>query len=355
MRLLLLSKYGRQGASSRLRSYQYLPFLKNQGFNIDIAPLFDDSYIINLYTGRSRKGIIKSYATRIIQVLKSRKYDLIWIEKEILPWLPPWGEELLSAFNIKYIVDYDDAIFHRYDLIPNKLIKKIMGRKIDNIMKKASIVIAGNEYIAKRAVCAGAKKVEIIPTVIDLKRYPMDKNPATKYSQKKRFAIGWIGSPITAPFLYNIYPALKKFCANNNAHVVTIGAGDLNMKDIITKDYPWSEQTEVCRIKTFDVGIMPLPDTPWTRGKCGYKLIQYMACGKPVIASAVGANLTIVDNDKNGFLVNSDTEWINALTTLCENNILQRNMGLNGRKKIEKNYCTDVTAPKLTKLIKELI
>ncbi|MCK5097925.1 MAG: glycosyltransferase family 4 protein, partial [Desulfobacteraceae bacterium] len=285
---------------------------------------------------------------RLLRVINCHKYDLLWIEKELFPWLPSWVEELLAASGVKYIVDYDDAVFHRYDMLENNLLKKILGRKIDRIMQRAALVIAGNDYLAKRAVKAGAKKVERIPTIIDLDRYSIETT-----RQNDIFTIGWIGSPVTAQYLYHIKPALMELCKNNKACLATIGAGPLHMKDVIVKDHPWSEKTEAGRIGNFDVGIMPLPDEPWTLGKCGYKLIQYMACGKPVVASAVGANIEIIDHGKNGFLVKSEKEWVKALTMLSEDKKLRKKMGRHGRKKVETDYCLQVTASRLISLIKE--
>ena len=338
------------GASSRLRSLQYLPVLKEYGFEIDVAPLLDDSYLTDLYAGRKKKktDIVQKYFNRLLRVINCHKYELLWIEKELFPWLPSWVEELLAAFGVKYIVDYDDAVFHRYDMLENNLLKKILGRKIDRIMQRAALVIAGNDYLAKRAVKAGAKKVERIPTIIDLDRYSIETT-----RQNDIFTIGWIGSPVTAQYLYHIKPALMELCKNNKACLATIGAGPLHMKDVIVKDHPWSEKTEAGRIGNFDVGIMPLPDEPWTLGKCGYKLIQYMACGKPVVASAVGANIEIIDHGKNGFLVESEKEWVKALTMLSEDKKLRKKMGRHGRKKVETDYCLQVTASRLISLIKE--
>ena len=337
------------GASSRLRSYQYLPILKECGFEIDVAPLLNDSYLKDLYAGRNKNkaNLINRYFHRFSKVISCHKYDLLWIEKELFPWLPSWVEEFLAGLGVKYIVDYDDAVFHRYDLLENNLQKKIIGQKIDRIMQGAALVIAGNDYLAKRAVMAGAKRVERIPTVIDLDRYSIDN-----LFQNEIFKIGWIGSPVTAKYLYHIKDALAAMCNNNKTRLVTIGAGPLQIKNVLMKDHPWSEETEVDSIGNFDVGIMPLPEEPWTLGKCGYKLIQYMACGKPVVASAVGANIEIIDHGENGFLVESEEDWVKALTLLSEDKELRKKMGRHGRKKVEAAYCLQVTSSKLITLLK---
>ena len=352
MKILLLSRYGRMGASSRLRSYQYLPVFKRHGIKINVAPLFDDAYLKNLYAGRKKRimPIACRIFSRLLKLMTRQRYDLLWIENELFPWLPSWAEQWLAASGIKYMVDYDDAIFHRYDMLKSRVPKKILGHKIDRIMQGAALVIAGNDYIADRAEKAGAKKVEILPTVVDLDHYPLDSPP-----RSDKFTIGWIGSPVTAPYLYPATPALGTLCRQNNAQLVTIGAGPVHMDHVRITDHRWSEDTEVARISEFDAGIMPLPDDPWTRGKCGYKLIQYMACAKPVVASAVGANLQIVDHGKNGFLVETQEQWTHALTLLADNPDLREKMGRQGRKKVETQYCLQKTAPKFITLLNQCL
>lgn len=355
MKILLFSRYDRMGASSRLRSFQYLPFLRKQGIRVDVSPLLDDSYLTDLYSGKKKRKmhIIARYFQRILQLFNSREYDLLWIESELFPWLPAWTEHSLYRSGIPYVVDYDDAIFHRYDMHPNKWVRRFIGRKIDRIMNHATLVIAGNTYLADRAHAAGAKRVEVLPTVVDIDRYPLDTVHTETGTSKSdnRFTIGWIGSPVTAHYLYSVQPALEEIGKKAGACLMTIGAGPVNIKQIRVADLAWSEKTESQFLNRIDVGIMPLPDTPWTRGKCGYKLIQYMACGKPVIASAIGANIDIVDHEKNGLLVSSQKEWITALTRLSEDEQLRKQMGYHGRKKVEHHYCLQITAEKLLYLL----
>ncbi|MCG8551721.1 MAG: glycosyltransferase family 4 protein, partial [Desulfobacterales bacterium] len=240
-----------------------------------------------------------------------------------------------------------------YDMHSNKWVRRFLGQRIDRIMKHAALVIAGNTYLADRAHAAGTKRVEILPTVVDIDRYPLDTVHTGTGASKSEgcFTIGWIGSPITAHYLYSVQPVLEEVGKEVGACLMTIGAGPVNIKQIRVKDVAWSEKTESQFLNQIDVGIMPLPDTPWARGKCGYKLIQYMACGKPVIASAIGANIDIVNHEKNGFLVSSQKEWISALTRLSKDKQLRKKMGYHGRKKVEQHYCLQITAEKLLYLL----
>ncbi len=347
MKILLLSRYGSMGASSRIRLYQYLPYLKTHGIDCFVAPLLDDDYILSLYSGKSRLlfSIISSYIQRIWIVLNSRSFDLVWLEKELFPWLPVWVERILSHANIPYMVDYDDATFHRYDLNPNWPVRALFKNKISRVMLNAELVVTGNNYLANYALCAGVKRVEFIPTVIDLDRYSIKNQP-----NSEKFTVGWIGTPNTAKYLTLIKQAMIQFQKQDNISFSFVGSGDVDLNELPIKTICWSEETEVSDIQDFDVGIMPLADSPWERGKCGYKLIQYMACGKPVVASPVGANTEIVEHGVNGFLAESTEEWLEALTILRDNPDMRNKMGAAGRKMVKKKYCLEVTAPKLLSL-----
>jgi len=351
MKILLLSRYGPNGASSRIRSYQYLPYLKAQGIDCVVAPLLDDDYIRSLYSRKAKPlfSIISSYIQRIWNILNSRSFNLVWIEKEIFPWLPAWMEILLTHANIPYIVDYDDAIFHRYDLNPNKTVRILFRNKIKKVMQYSDFVIAGNKYLANYAIRAGAKRVEFIPTVIDLDRYSIKDN-----MNANEFKVGWIGSPTTAKYLNLVRQALSQFAKEGNISFSFVGSGHIELGELPINISRWSEETEVSSIQDFDVGIMPIPDNPWERGKCGYKLIQYMACGKPVVASPVGANTEIVEHGVNGFLAETTKEWLDALKILRSRPELRKKMGTEGRKMVEKNFCIQVTAPKLLSLLKSV-
>lgn len=351
IKVLALTRYSRLGASSRLRFYQYLPYLKQCGIAVEVAALFGDDYIHDLYSGKGKRPtvVLRAYFRRIKDLLRFRHFNLVWIEKELFPFLPALGESLVNAFGIPYIVDYDDAIFHNYDLHPNKLVRFLLRNKIDNIMKQAAVVVVGNNYLGERAHRAGAKRIELIPTVVDIKRYRVIPK-----SGRSPFTIGWIGSPATSKYIHLIKPALSDVCKNGNAKVVLVGAGSIMLNDIPVEIKPWTEESEVDDIQTFDVGVMPLPDEPWEWGKCGYKLIQYMACGKPVVASPVGVNQEIVDHGINGFLARDVAEWVAALKQLRDNASLKQEMGYAGRRKVEEQYCIQVTVPRLVDIMRSV-
>jgi glycosyltransferase involved in cell wall biosynthesis len=349
--ILILPRYTTLGASSRLRSYQYVPVLKENYFNVTVRPLLNDFYLDKIYSRKhvSYLRIILSYFKRAFILLGCRQYDILIIEKELFPWCPSWAEQMLSLFKIPYVVDYDDAIFHNYDLNKRKTVRYFMGENIKTIMKGARLVIAGNEYIAEYAKEAGSRRVEIIPTVIDLNKYYVKQN-----LPQKVFRIGWIGSPSTVKFLQIVKPVLSQLCKEIPTMVVLVGSGPICLGDIPIEVRTWSESTEVADIQSFDVGIMPLFDEPWERGKCGYKLIQYMACGIPVISSPVGINKEIVDNGVNGYLADNSEEWMSAFKILYDRPQLRKKLGESGRKKIELKYSLQVTSLFFIRLLREV-
>jgi glycosyltransferase involved in cell wall biosynthesis len=134
-----------------------------------------------------------------------------------------------------------------------------------------------------------------------------------------------------------------------------VGSGQVQLDGVPTDIRPWSEETEAADIQGFDVGIMPMPDDPWTRGKCGYKLVQYMACGRPVVASRAGVNPEIVEDGVNGFLAATTSDWVHAFNALRENPALRKRMGRSGLVKVETNYCLEVTVPRLASLLRSVI
>ena len=277
-----------------------------------------------------------------------RKFDLIWIEKELLPGFPCWFEKLLLKSDIPYVVDYDDATFHRYDMHRHWLVRKLLGNKIKWVMKSAAMVVTGNQYLAGYAAAAGAGHVVILPTVVDLNRYP-----EIDFQERQTFTIGWIGSPDNTSYLSIINEALTEICQKDKRiKVVLVGAGPAEFSfpfELI----PWSEDTEAAMVQSFDVGIMPLPDEPWTRGKCGYKLIQYMACSKPVIASRVADKLGIIQPGINGYLADDKSEWTDVVFNLIAHPHLCRELGKKGRKKVEDYYSVQANISKLAGLLQK--
>lgn len=348
MKILVLTRYGRLGASSRLRSLQFSSSLKSFGIDGAVHPLFDDEMLTRRYENKKYGGllVLKAYANRVSQLLHRSNFDLIWIEKEALPWMPvSWEKALLTR--VPYVLDYDDAVFHNYDLHPSGLVRRLLGHRIDRLMAGAGLVIAGNDYLAQRAREAGAPWVEALPTVIDLERYTPQLSP---YEQDGVRRIVWVGSPSTVKYLAALEAPLARLAARFAFKLRVIG-GALEMSGVDVECIPWTEESEVRSIAECDVGVMPLNDSPWERGKCGYKLIQYMACGLPVVASPIGVNTQIVRDGMNGFLASTEDAWVGRLEQLLSNADLRKSMGDAGRQRVEAEYCVQQVGPRLASLL----
>lgn len=349
MNILMLTRYDRLGASSRMRFFQYLPYIESLNATVTVSPFFRNRYVEGLQMGR--KSIVEAlyaYVKRFFILLTTRRFDLIWIEKEMLPWLPAFFEKMMLPIDIPYVLDYDDAVFHYYDLHSNGVVRRFLGKKHDRIMQAAKLVIVGNSYLADRAKQSGANWVEIIPTVVDLDKYSIAVTHDVDKSTE--FVVGWVGSAVNTHYLRLIDKVMRELSEKDGMKFLAVGAGKTaNNLPVLIK--PWNEATEVAQINDFDVGIMPVPDEPFERGKCGYKLIQYMACGIPVVASPIGINTCIVEHGVNGFLAETIHDWQWALRSLQNNHQLRNEMGTAGRKKIETEYSLQVMGPRVADLL----
>lgn len=357
MRILILTKYGELGASSRMRTIQYTNYLNIKKIETQYQYFITDQQLKKKYVNGkySLLSLIASYLRRFLLLINiNTNYDVLWIEKELMPWIPAWAENLLIG-RIPYVLDYDDALFHNYDLHKNKLIRFFYGKKLDILMNKSALVIAGNSYLAQRAIDAGAKNVEIIPTVIDIDRYPLNTTQKKSSELDNIIRIVWIGSPSTIHYLSDIQDVLQSLTKKINFELHVIGApSSFLLEGVKVKVIQWTEDTEISNIICCDIGVMPLRNTPWELGKCGYKLIQYMACSLPTVASAIGANNDIVIENETGFLAHTHESWLNALEILALNKELRKKLGNKGRERVEKNYCIQVTSPILTKLLQDI-
>jgi glycosyltransferase involved in cell wall biosynthesis len=202
-------------------------------------------------------------------------------------------------------------------------------------MRGAGLVVAGNEYLRLAAMNYGAQRVVIVPTVIDMEKYvPADSDKRSDY-----FTIGWIGSPITFKYLPYLRPVLEEIASQYKIRVKLIGLKTgIGLPDGVEELIPWTEENEAEHIRSFDVGIMPLEDNIWERGKCGYKLIQYMGCSVPVIGTPIGVNDSLIRDGFNGFKATSLEEWKRGLVFMITHPQERKEMGLNGRNFVEQNY-----------------
>lgn len=335
MRILFFSKYNAKGPSSRYRIFQYLNLYKKNGFDYKLNYLLGDWYFTNLPKWKIIHRIIFSYLYRFFFLFTIKKNDIVYIEYELFPFFPSLFEKSLSFFNIKYIVDYDDAVFHTYNLSSNYFVKKLLNNKIDNVIKYANTVITGSPYLTNYAEKLNKNVIEI-PTSLDLKIY----NCSDNIKKNTKFTIGWIGSKSTSVNILSLIDVFKRLTNVINFQINLIGFDNTlkhHFKNIDVNFIDWNAENEVIEIKKFDVGIMPLNNNLWNKGKCGFKLIQYMACSLPTISTPLDANLKINRGGENIF-ANSDDEWYNAIINVSINKFIFENVGKNNHSIFKKYY-----------------
>ena len=345
--VLLLSRYERIGPSSRVRHYNFIPALQREGFEVTVAPLLDSDYLHRFYNGQSRSvgSLLKAYWRRLGYLAASRRYDLIWIEKEALPWMPAALERVFFGKQ-PVVIDLDDAWYLRYANHNNRLVRRFLGGKLDAVVARASAVTTGNPALTKWAENAEAPCVVQIPSTVDIAHYPVQPLP------EGPFTIGWIGTPTNAPYLALVAEPLRHLQRTLGARVRVIGAGDFRLPGLAVDCIPWQEDTEARELAACHVGIAPLSDGAWEKGKCGYKVVQYMAAGRPAVGSGVGAISSIIVPGKTGFIANSTEEWISALSSIAADREQNRKLGFAARERAEGVYCMERHAPKLIEVLR---
>ena len=343
--IIFFTKYTEKGPSSRYRSFQYKSFLESH-FKIEYYPLFSDDYIQNLYANKKTNyyQIAIAYLSRIIQVIKHLGTNkLVVIEYELLPYLPPILEYLLFRTKVKFVLDYDDAIFHNYDLHTNKLVRNLFKNKITSIVSHAKLIITGSPYLSNYLIKFNSKIVEI-PTSINYANYISKFQLNTN---KDYITIGWIGSKSTSVNIVNMLEVITRTYSLNPKIIFKFMGFDSNLKFQLdfpnVQFYNWSPKEEFIFLSDIDLGIMPLEDNPFNRGKCGFKLIQYMAMGKPTLSSPLEANVKI-NRDNNNLFATGIDEWVDCVSKFSSNLSFYREVGLKNQKIVEKYYSVEANS-----------
>ena len=274
------------------------------------------------------------------------RFDLAIVYAELLPLIPAWLEQRL--LRIPYILDFDDAFYLKYRSGRLRWLRPLLGGKFNQLLHVAAAVTAGNAHLAAYARRFNANAT-LLPSVVDTDHYrPADPPPA-----ETPFTVGWIGSPSTAPYLQALVEPLQRFACEQPVRMLVVGGPAPDIPGVEVIEAPWSLEREVELIQQFSVGVMPLPDTPWARGKCAYKLIQCMACAIPVIASPVGANVDAVP-PSCGVLAGTADEWLAAFRQLAADSALRARMGAAGRQWVEERYSLRSALPVLAGVIRQV-
>ena len=312
IKIYCFTKYSEKGPSSRYRTFQYLPFW-NQHYDVKINCLLDDWYFDknnNLFT----KGLcfIKSLHRRLRMLREIGKGDMAWIEYELFPFLGNFAEKKLKRLGIPFVLDYDDATFHWYGNHRLLLVRLLYKDKIDKLILSASAVVTGSPYLTNYAKRLNKNTIEI-PTCINLDDYTLEAS-ANNEKRKNYFIIGWLGSRTTSVNLNLIKGAIAEIADETAIELWLMGYDETQVatwNGLPVKFYSWSPEEEKTFLRSIDVGIMPLLKSNFNLGKCGFKLIQYMAMGKPTISTPFEANKKI-DRAGINFFAENQCDWVNC-------------------------------------------
>jgi glycosyltransferase involved in cell wall biosynthesis len=280
---------------------------------------------------------------RLGQVLRAGYFDLVVLEKELLPYFPFGLELLLRRYQPGLITLYDDAVYIGYQQHPWALIRLMCRHKIQRVMQISSRVIVWNQYLADYAARYNCN-VTVVNSGVDLRRYRLKSE---RDRAESCVIIGWIGTPNSFPYLASLEEVFRDLARQHRIQLRVVSSADYQSSSVQVDNRSWSLKTEVDDLCTFDIGIMPLADDPWTRGKSAYKAVQYMAVGIPVVGSPVGAATDVIYDGVSGFLASTPEQWREKLEVLIENPELRRQQGLAGRERVEQTYSIQAVAPRL--------
>ena len=345
-------------AATRYRVYQYLPYLMKHSIRFKVFSIISDKTTREMINSSTFTGLrkityyFKVVLEKIIRFLPililARKYKILFLQRTTFPF---GLERILKMMNENIVFDLDDAIF-----IPDKKEYGLIGRmkeyskevEVANILRVSKLAIVENEYIKKYA-SKYCKDIFLIPGPIDTKRNFVKK----KSYKNNKVTIGWIGSPSTLNYLNMLDGVFKELAKKFDVEIKVIGAGEYKLDGIKVTNINWSVENEVEELQSFDIGVMPMPNNEWTRGKLGCKMLQYMAVGVPAVVSYTATNAEVISDGLNGFLINSEKECLEKLSLLIKDFSLREKIGKNGRRTVEEKFSLDVNAPKFRELLEK--
>ncbi|MBK7149003.1 MAG: glycosyltransferase family 4 protein [Bacteroidetes bacterium] len=350
-------RFNRSGGQ-RFRCEQYIPFLENAGFECVYSPLLkneqeDKDFYAAANYFKKFLLFLKAIVRRWKDVRRARQFDIIFIYREALMTGTTIFERLLKKSGAKIVFDFDDAIWNFDVSAGNKTLGWLKRpKKVNEIMALADLVLAGSSHLAGYARQFNSN-VHVVPSTLDLDIYTFNKKTL---KEDAPVVIGWCGSVTTIKHFEMIIPVYTKLRRKYGSAIAfkVYGLPGYVNRELGIESIRFSPDTEVPVISSFDIGVMPLPDNEWTRGKCGMKGLQCMALGIPVVMQDVGANKEIICEGENGFLANDEDEWTDKLSILIDSEHCRRKLGANGRKTIEKFYSSDAVKTNYVGFFKQL-
>ncbi|MCC6173787.1 MAG: glycosyltransferase family 4 protein [Chloroflexi bacterium] len=349
MKTLFIVPYPTEAPSNRLRVEQYFPYLERHGVEPILRPFMSsDLYNIRYAPGSMVRKVASlgfSTMSRFFDIRRASQVDLVFVHREAFPVGGPFIEEKLAVAGPPMIFDFDDAIY----LLNSGVTSRTVGllkrpSKTARIVNLSTTVIAGNENL-KAYASAYNRNIVVIPTPVDTDHFAPRRDRSA--DPGKRVVIGWSGSNTTAPYLKMVGEALTEITRRYpEVEIRAIGGSYVPPVSPNLTVRRWSLERELEDLHGFDIGIMPMPDTEWTRGKCGFKALLYMSCGVPPVCSPVGITTDIVEDGANGLLATTTEEWIGKLSMLVEDPALRRRIGDAGRQTVEEKYSLTTHAPR---------
>ena len=337
----------------RFRIEQWEPILAAGGVELTYAPFETDELKAVLHTDGNvlaKVGAVtKNMRFRSRELDNIANYDLVYLFREAAILGPPWFERKIAKAGVPIVFDLDDAIFVSYKSPSNGYLSYLkFPTKTAVICSLSEHIMPGNEYL--RDYCSKYNQnLTIIPTTIDTDKYTVVERP-----EPETVTIGWSGSFSTVQHLDTIRDVLQKLAKTENFRLRVIGTPNYKIPDVDTEAMQWRSATELDDLREMDIGLMPLPDEDWSRGKCGLKALQYMALGIPTICSPVGVNSTIIKDGENGYLADGTDDWVEKLKLMLHSPELRRRIGMAGRKTVEEEYSAKVIAPKVLEIFRSV-
>lgn len=334
-KILFLTVSGRNGASSRYRVYQFLPSFEAAGLDVRVIPPAQRPRgIMRLLSGmREEADLLKAAAAADVVFIQKRLFGAGFIRR-------------LGRLGKRIVFDFDDSIFTSPAGDWSALTRARVRGRFRAVLGAADLVIAGNSFLAGYAAENGAKSVEVLPTAVDVSRYSVKEHKAGPVT------FGWIGSSVNHRYIDTLADVLPSLAREfGGLRLLVVSDRDYFMDGVEVENRRWSEAREAADILDMDIGLMPLADDGWTRGKCALKALQYMASGVPPVCSAVGANKEVIDHGVDGFLASGSLDWMDALHELIRQPERRAEVGLAARRKVEERYSLDVYAARLAGLL----